>query len=29
LESPFDISCLGPWVASESEDGTALYQWPM
>src|SRR5262245_61974274 len=27
LESPFDISCQGPWVASESEGGTALCQW--
>jgi len=25
LESRFDISCQGPWVASESEGGTALY----
>jgi hypothetical protein len=26
LESQFDISCQGPWVASESEGGTALCQ---
>jgi len=26
-ECPFDISCQGPWVASESEGGTALCQW--
>jgi hypothetical protein len=23
IESPFDISCQGPWVVSESEGGTA------
>jgi hypothetical protein len=27
LESPCDISCQGPWVASESEGGRALCQW--
>jgi hypothetical protein len=27
LESPFDIPCQGPWLASESEGGTALCQW--
>src|SRR5438552_10104383 len=26
-ECPFDISCQGPWVASESGGGTALCQW--
>jgi|ERR1043166_2229259 hypothetical protein len=26
-ECPFDISCQGPWVASESEGGTAPCQW--